>query len=210
MAARYDAVMFDLLTALLDSWSVWNAAAGSADNGYRWRRKYLELTYAAGAYRPYETIVAEAAEAAGIMAEAPARLLAAWDTLAPWPEAPGVLRALAQRVPLAVATNCSIVLGERAAARTGGRFRAVVTAESAGFYKPRPQPYREALRRLGARPERTLFVAGSAADVPGARGVGMPVYWHNRMRLPPVGDAQPEFVQTTLTPLTAIVADDAG
>jgi hypothetical protein len=59
---RYDAVIFDLLTALLDSWSLWNTAAGSAEEGMRWRRKYLELTYAAGAYRPYQTIVAEAAQ----------------------------------------------------------------------------------------------------------------------------------------------------
>jgi len=29
---RYDAVLFDLLTTLLDSWTLWNAVAGSADS----------------------------------------------------------------------------------------------------------------------------------------------------------------------------------
>jgi hypothetical protein len=62
----YDAVVFDLLTALLDSWTLWNEVAGSAENGLRWRKRYLEITYGCGAYRPYETLVREAAEAAGL------------------------------------------------------------------------------------------------------------------------------------------------
>ena len=36
----YRAVMFDLLTALLDSWSLWNRVAGSARVGLAWRRRY--------------------------------------------------------------------------------------------------------------------------------------------------------------------------
>jgi 2-haloacid dehalogenase len=54
---NYDAVVFDLLTALIDSWTLWNRAAGSAEHGLRWRRAYLALTYAAGPYRPYADIV---------------------------------------------------------------------------------------------------------------------------------------------------------
>lgn len=201
----YDAVMFDLLTALLDSWSVWNRAAGSPEAGLAWRRKYLELTYRAGPYRPYEDIVQEAASLSAAPAGAAGRLLASWDGIEPWAEAPAVLAMLHARVPLAVATNCSVALGRRAAARVGVPFKAVVTAEEAGFYKPRPEPYARALELLGTAPERTLFVAGSAADVPGARGAGMPVYWHNRMQLAPVGDAVPNYTQTSLTPLSALV-----
>ena len=62
---KYDAVMFDLLTALLDSWSLWNSVAGSEAAGLAWRGKYLELTYGAGPYRAYEGIIGEAAAAAG-------------------------------------------------------------------------------------------------------------------------------------------------
>ena len=58
---RYDAVIFDLLTALIDSWTLWNDVAGSPDDGMTWRRRYLEITYGCGAYRPYETLVREAA-----------------------------------------------------------------------------------------------------------------------------------------------------
>ena len=34
--------------------------------GRRWRGRYLEITYAIGAYRPYEALVADAAESVGL------------------------------------------------------------------------------------------------------------------------------------------------
>jgi hypothetical protein len=58
---RYDAVVFDLLTALIDSWTLWSRAAGSTEDGLTWWREYLALTYAVGAYRSYEGIVRQAA-----------------------------------------------------------------------------------------------------------------------------------------------------
>jgi 2-haloalkanoic acid dehalogenase type II len=204
LTARYDAVLFDLLTALIDSWTLWNAVAG-APNGLRWRRKYLELTYRQGAYHPYEAVVRAAAEQSGVGAHCADELVRRWDELPPWPETVEVVGELARRVPLGVATNCSIDLGRRAAARCGVAFAVVVTAEQAGFYKPRPEPYRAALAKLGTAPARTLFVAGSAADVPGAQGVGMPVYWHNRLGLPQVDGAQPDFVEASLRPLLELV-----
>jgi 2-haloacid dehalogenase len=202
---RYDAVVFDLLTALIDSWSLWSAAAGSADAGLRWRRKYLELTYGQGAYRPYEAIVRDAAAQSGVGVQCADELTRRWGELPPWAETAEVLGALARRVPLGVVTNCSVALGRRAAMRCGVTFAALVTAEEAGFYKPRPEPYRAVLAKLGTAPARTLFVAGSAADVPGAKGVGMPVYWHNRMGLPALDGATPDFVETSLRPLLELV-----
>src|SRR5258705_11620962 len=98
-----------------------------------------------------------------------------------------------------------MTLGAAAVARTAIAFAAVVTAESAGFYKPRPEPYRAVLKSLGTAPARTLFVAGSAADVPGAKGVGMPVFWHNRMGLQPVDSERPDFVAASIEPLLNLV-----
>jgi 2-haloacid dehalogenase len=195
---KYDAVVFDLLTALLDSWTLWNSVAGSPEHGMRWRKRYLEITYGCGAYRPYETLVREAAVGAGLPVSCADRLDERWNEIAPWPEAPDVLTKLGEHLALAVATNCSERLGRMAAARAGGAFKVVVTAERAGFYKPRPEPYRAALAGLGTRPERTLFVAGSASDVPGAQGAGMPVYWHNRIGLPSPGGAAPIFLERSL------------
>ena len=42
---KYDAVVFDLLTGLIDSWSLWNEIAGSDLIGQKWRGRYLEITY---------------------------------------------------------------------------------------------------------------------------------------------------------------------
>lgn len=204
-SGHYDAVVFDLLTALVDSWSLWNRIAGSDELGLLWRQAYLELTYGAGAYRPYETIVAEAAEAAGLPASAPKDLVAHWGELSPWPEAPQVLEALAERADLAVVTNCSELLGRLAARRVSKRFEVVVTAEGAGFYKPRREPYAMALASLGAAPGRCLFVAGSAADLPGAASLGMPVYWHNRIGLPAPDTATPRFLESSLDRLLKLV-----
>ncbi len=200
---RFDAIIFDLLTALLDSWTVWNRAAGSEADGLRWRREYLRLTYGCGAYQPYEDLVARAARAVGLQQAHADALAARWDELQPWPEVAGVLGALRRRgVPLGVATNCSIAKGHRAAARVGVPFAAVMTSEEAGFYKPRPEPYLAVLGLLGTTPGRTLFVAGSPADVPGATGAGMPVFWHNRAGLPFVAhSARPFLVADTLTPI---------
>jgi len=41
---RFDAVLFDLLTALLDSWTLWNNVAGNAEDGRQWRTAYLRRT----------------------------------------------------------------------------------------------------------------------------------------------------------------------
>ena len=196
---RYAAVVFDLLTALLDSWTLWNAVAGSEEAGMRWRRRYLEITYGCGRYRPYETLVREAAADVGLPEGLGGELERRWLELRPWPEAVGVLKSIP--VPLGVATNCSIRLGRQAADRVGVPFEVVETAESVGFYKPRPEVYRAVLQKLGTPAERTLFVAGSASDVPGAKAVGMPVYCHNRVGLPPRDDARPDHLERSLDAL---------
>src|SRR3954454_8499081 len=131
---RYDAVVFDLLTALIDSWSLWNAVAGSAEAGMRWRRRYLQLTYQAGVYSPYEGLVRRAAVECAMPEGVAGELVRRWSELAPWPEAHAVVGELARRVPLGILTNCSERLGSIAAARAGGPFAAVLAAESIGYY----------------------------------------------------------------------------
>lgn len=199
---RFRAVLFDLLTALLDSWTLWNAVAGGEEAGRRWRAEYLRRTYGAGDYVPYETLVADAAEATGLLRAHAEALADRWGELKPWPEARRVLAVLAERVPLGVVTNCSEVLGRAAAQRAFPGFQVVVTAERAGAYKPRPEPYALALEELGLPAAQVLFVAGSAFDLPGAGGVGMPVFWHNRVGLAaPPGAPKPLAEAPSLEPL---------
>ena len=175
------AVVFDLLTGLLDSWTVWNAVAGDDALGIHWRAAYLRRTYAQQRYAPYLEIVAAAALDVGLPATMADALAAQWDLLAPWPEVPAVLSALREHTPLGVVTNCSQVLGERAALAVGVPFDVVITAEDVGFYKPNPRCYLAAAEALGVAPSDVLFVAGSPFDVVGAAAAGMPVYWHNRI-----------------------------
>ena len=177
MAAR--AILFDLLSALLDSWTLWDDIAGGDGPGRRWRMEYLERTYAAGAYVPYLALVADAAQAVGLPRSLAARLEARWDELAPWPDAGPVLRGLARDRPLGVVTNCSERLGRGAAELVGAPFAAVVTAESAGCYKPDARIYAAGVEALRANPDEVLFVAGSPFDVLGAHAAGLRVVWHN-------------------------------
>lgn len=183
MGQRYDAILFDLLTALLDSWTVWNQAAGSEAMGRAWRAEYLKLTYGCGAYRPYDTLVAEAAAMVGLPPDSAGRLEAAWPHLQPWPGVNRTLQALRQTHRLGIVTNCSEPLGKAAAARVAVPFDVVITSERAGFYKPDPRPYQMALDALAVPAERVLFVAGSAYDLFGTSKVGMDTFWHNHVGL---------------------------
>jgi 2-haloalkanoic acid dehalogenase type II len=204
---HYDAVLFDLLTALLDSWTLWNDVAGDADRGRAWRAAYLLITYRTGAYRPYEALVAEAAETVGLPRRLADELDARYAELQPCDDVPEVLSNLAAAgLRLGVVTNCSERLGRVAAERTGAHFDVLVTAERAGFYKPDPRTYRLALHELHVPPARCLFVAGSAYDLVGTAAVGLPTYWHDRIGMtPPDGAAPPLAHHATLCPLLAVV-----
>jgi len=200
---EFEAVAFDLLTALVDSWTLFARVAGSEALGRTWRLASLRRVTAQGSYRPYEDILAEAAVDAGVPASKRDELVARWGELRPWPEAPSVLARLAgQR--LAVVTNCSQRLAEIAAAVTGGRFDLIMSAERAGAYKIDPRAYQAALDALRLPADRVLFVAGSAHDVPGASGAGMRVYWSNRQRQPvPEGSPLPLHDEPDLRGLPA-------
>lgn len=177
------AVLFDLLTALLDSWSLWNAVAGSEENGRAWRAQYLRLTYGCGSYEPYEKLVADAARHTGLPDTCAGELEARWTELAPWSGAREALAALRPRTKLVVVTNCSIRLGRLAAQQFDIAWDAVITAEQAGYYKPDPTPYRMALQQVGVDARDAAFVAGSGFDLIGTAAVGLRTYWHNRIGL---------------------------
>ncbi len=193
---RYAAVGFDLLTALLDTWSLWSEIAGGRELGMRWHAASQELLRGKR-YRPFEEIVREAATQVGLDAKHSAELLRRWGRdFEPWPDVPPVLERL-DGTRRFIVTNCSRRLG-RVAAFRAGRFELVVTAEEAGAYKPNPLPYRMALDRLALDPAEVLFVAGSAHDVGGAARVGMDVYWANRGGAPAPTDGaalreEPDF-----------------
>lgn len=200
-------VLFDLLTALLDSWTLWNSVAGSEEMGRTWRMAYLKATYGCGRYRPYETLVEEAAIEVGLGGQAAAELEARWGQLQAWPEAKAVLAALKPHYKLGIVTNCSEKLGRQATDLLGVPFDVVITSEQAGFYKPDPAPYRLALETLDIAAANAVFVAGSAYDMFGTEKVGLPTIWHNRVGLAaPQGAPAPLIMRPTLDTLVADLA----
>lgn len=205
------AVLFDLLTALLDSWTLWNASAGSAQAGRAWRAEYLRLTYGCGKYVAYEKLVRDAARNVGLSESAPQALETNWIELAPWSGAVEALQALRPHCKLAVVTNCSATLGKLAADIFPVRWDAIVTAEEAGVYKPDPLPYRMALQKLGVDATQAAFVAGSSYDMFGTAAVGLRTYWHNRVGLPLVeGASSPDLESPNLDKLVPWVAQFGG
>jgi 2-haloacid dehalogenase len=187
--SRFQAIAFDLLSAHVDSWSLWIDAAGQEELGRKWRSTSLRIVTTTGTYQPYENILRRATAEVGLPPDCADVLLARWGELRPWPEIPTILSRLqAQR--LAIVTDCSQKLAELTATGTAWRFEVVMSAERAGAYKTDPRAYLAAATALGLEPQEILFVAGSAHDVPGAGQVGMKVYWSNRQHLP-VPDTAP-------------------
>lgn len=196
------AVLFDLLTALLDSWTLWNRAAGSDAMGRAWRAAYLRLTYGCGGYVDYETLVANAAEQVGLPITAARTLSETWLELAPWSGAIAALDALRPHCKLAVVTNCSERLGRLAASILPVGWDVVVTAERAGAYKPDSRPYALALSELNVASDDACFVAGSSYDMFGTAACSLRTYWHNRVGLAPVAGAPAaQFESPTLDAL---------
>lgn len=196
------AIVFDLLTALIDSWSLWDAStpSGTSAEGRRWRERYLKVTFGTGAYVPYEDKVREAAHDIALPQSAPEALLRDWENLQAWPETRQVLQGLRERgYKLGVVTNCSKHLGHLAArgvekyvsegSASDFTFDTVITAEESGFYKPVKPAYDAILTAMGVGPGDVLFVAGSAGDVQGATDAGMRVVWHNKIGLAKAGEA---------------------
>lgn len=200
--AAIHGVACDLLTALVDSWTVWEWVAGDPEHGRRGRQASLRMVTSCGAYRSYEEIVAEATREVGLPPGKAKELLQRWEEIAPYPDSGPALAAL-QRAGkrLAVVTNCSQPLAELAAGRLPVKWDAIVSAEQAGFYKPHPVPYRAGCEALGLRPERVVFAAGSAHDVPGAAGIGLRVYWANRRNAGPPEGPTPWVTRPDLSAL---------
>ena len=179
------AVLVDLLMATMDSISTWSAAVGDREIGLAWRDAVTDGMVRSGRYRPYRDLVAEAAAELGLGDAAPDRLEEAWLDMRPWPDADALRSA---SVPYAFVTNCSSRLAALAADQSGLAPAFTLSAEEAGWYKPRSEIYLLACRRIGARPREVRFVAGAAYDAEGAHVSGLKARLITRrsgMRVPP-------------------------
>jgi 2-haloalkanoic acid dehalogenase type II len=163
-------LLLDLLMAVMDSMRVWADTAGDDRRGLAWRDATTRRMVEAGRYRAYDDLVAQAASEVGLAEHAVGALLDEWPRMKPWDDV-AALDDL--QLPYAFVTNTSRELARDAAARSTARPAFVLSAEDAGWFKPRPEIYREACRRLETAPAETLFVAGSPYDARGALQAGL-------------------------------------
>ncbi len=98
-----------------------------------------------------------------------------------FPEALSALTGLASRVPLAVLSNADEDFLRPCLGQLPVRFKAIVSSESAEWYKPAPGVFDSLLRGLKAAPSDVWYVGDHLhEDVHGSASAGMVAVWVNR------------------------------
>ena len=155
-----------------------------------WRAKQLEYTWQRSLmkrYAPFSTVTREAlayacealrlelsvARMEGLMGE--------YQRLSLYPDA-SVIKNLPGKK--AILSNGSPDMLEPLVAHSGLELDAVVSVDEVKVYKPAPQVYELAVRRLGVPKERIGFVSSNCWDALGAKSFGFTVFWIDRARSP--------------------------
>ena len=142
------------------------------------------------------------------------RLLNAYLSLQPWPDAVPALRQLkAAGVRIITIANFSGRMLRANAERAGivDLFDELLSTEVNGTYKPDPRAYALGMERLALSKEEIAFAAFGGWDAYGAKSFGYPTYWVNRFSLPPeeLGIA-PDATSSDISGLLRFVLGDAG
>lgn len=154
-----------------------------------WRAKQLEYTWQRSLmqrYVPFSTVTREAlaytcealrldlsvAQMEGLMAE--------YYRLALYPDVPTALKRLGGRQ--AILSNGSPDMLTPLVEQCGLEFDAVISVDELKIFKPAPQVYELAARKLGTSD--IGFVSSNCWDALGAKSYGFTVYWINRANAP--------------------------
>ena len=134
------------------------------------------------------------------------RLVAAIETLRPFPEVPAALARLRRRYSLVVLSNGDPDMLEAAKRHHGIPFDRVISTAVANAFKPHPTTYKKAAELLGLRMDEVLFVANHAFECIGAKSAGMHTAFIDR-RGRPFGATphQPDIVAPTMTDLADLL-----
>jgi 2-haloacid dehalogenase len=184
------AIVFDAYGTLYDVQSV----AGVTDAAFPghgeyitqvWRLKQLEYTWLRALMGRYEDFRAVTRDSLGytlgtigLHADAALfdRIVEAYNTLAPYPEAAEALGDLSE-YRLAILSNGSQDMLD-ALVRNSGLDRylqAVISVDAKKTYKPDPRAYELIQERLGVAPEEVVFVSSNGFDIAGAKSFGFKV-----------------------------------
>jgi 2-haloacid dehalogenase len=110
---------------------------------------------------------------AGLTDDEMRKLNLAWHRLDAWPDVPSGLARLKKRFVLAPVSNGNISLMVDLARRNNLPWDAVLGAETAGDYKPKPRVYLSACEALDLPPASCMMVAAHTNDLLAAANVGL-------------------------------------
>ena len=102
-----------------------------------------------------------------------AELVLAWHRLDPWPDVVEGLTRLKARYIIAPNSNGNIALLVNMAKRAGLPWDAILGAEIARAYKPRPEVYLGCAEALGLAPSAVMMVAAHNSDLIAAAECGL-------------------------------------
>ncbi|MFN3656428.1 MAG: haloacid dehalogenase type II [Pseudolabrys sp.] len=97
----------------------------------------------------------------------------AWHRLDAWPEVPAALARLKRRFTIAPVSNGNISLMVDLARRNNLPWDAILGAEVAGDYKPKPRVYTAACEALDLAPAQCMMVAAHSSDLAAAAACGL-------------------------------------
>jgi 2-haloacid dehalogenase len=194
---RLEALVFDAYGTLYDVHSVVRGcerlfAGRGTELSRLWRAKQLEYTWLRslmGRYAPFSAVtrdaLAHACEALGLelAREGADALMAEYLSLDAYAEVPKAFSSLAG-IKKAILSNGSPDMLEPLVAHSGLRLDAVISVDELKLYKPAPQVYELAVRRLDVPKERIGFVSSNCWDALGAKSFGFTVFWVNRAGAP--------------------------
>jgi 2-haloacid dehalogenase len=194
---RLEALVFDAYGTLFDVHSVMRRCeqlfpGRQADLSRLWRAKQLEYTWLRslmGRYAPFSTVTREALAHAcqalrlELTAERMEALMAEYNMLSPYAEVPQALSSFGE-MKKAILSNGSPDMLEPLVAHSGLELDAVISVDELKVYKPAPQVYELASRKLRVSREKIGFVSSNCWDALGAKSFGFTVFWVNRARAP--------------------------
>ena len=193
---RFEVVTFDCYGTLID-WeagilsAIRAALPGRAGVEILERFAALETEAEKGPYLPYRQVLKRVQVGLGLT-ESPELLAESIARWKPFPDTVAALKVLKKRFKLAVITNIDDDLFEGSRAQLGVEFDWVVTAQEVGAYKPSPQNFIYAVRKMGVPCNRVLHAAQSLYhDVAPARELGLSTAWVNRRKWLKGGGATP-------------------
>ena len=97
----------------------------------------------------------------------------AWHQLDAWPDVGAALQDLRTRYRLAPCSNGNISLMVDLARHNGWHWDAILGAEVAGDYKPKPAVYLKACEALDLQPHQVMMVAAHSDDLKAAAACGL-------------------------------------